>query len=765
MTTIREKRQNGSLRSSQKDTHEAKKSMIASQIDLKERKRIENEIESLSKFPLENPNAVLRINKNGIVLFANPSSRLFLEEWQINIGESVPEQVKAAVTKALASARIIELELEVGEKEYLIQVAPIAAMEYANIYGTNITERKKTEERLRKSEGRHRLYVEVAGQLDWTTDSEGEVVEDMPSWSNFTGQTFQEIQGSGWSDALHPDDLEDTLIVWRQATNEKRNYETEYRIRRKDGIYRHFMARGVPVFNADGTIREWVGTCIDITDRKRAEEILREQALIITSVSDAIFSTDTSFVIKSWNKAAERTFGWGAEEVIGKLSTAIFSPVYPTLDGTTREQVLEQFAKEGVWKGEIIYHKKDGSPVPVSVSASLLRDRNGVENGIVAVVHNISTRKKREEELKESKNDLNRAQAVAKTGSWRLDVQHNILLWSDENHRIFGVPKGTPMTYETFLHVVHPLDREYVDTKWKAALRGEPYDIEHRIIVDGKVKWVRERVELEFGKDRTLLGGFGTTQEITDTVEMREKLEFYSKNLEKLVEEKSKQLKDSERMATIGQTAGMVGHDIRNPLQAITSDVYLLRSDLSSLPESEEKESMIESLDGIDQNVQYVNKIVQDLQDYSRTIHPNAREINVESLCEDVLSKNGVPDNVDVSCQVEDKAKKMVTDPEVLKRILNNLVTNAVQAMPEGGRLRLHAYREADDVVIIVQDTGVGICEEVKHKLFTPLFTTKSKGQGFGLAVVKRMTEALGGSVTYESNVGKGTKFVVRLPA
>ena len=101
MTTIREKRQNGSLRSSQKDTHEAKKSMIASQIDLKERKRIENEIESLSKFPLENPNAVLRINKKGIILFANPSSRLFLEDWQINIGESVPEQVKAAVTKAL----------------------------------------------------------------------------------------------------------------------------------------------------------------------------------------------------------------------------------------------------------------------------------------------------------------------------------------------------------------------------------------------------------------------------------------------------------------------------------------------------------------------------------------------------------------------------------------------------------------------------------------------------------------------------------------
>ena len=86
------------------------------------------------------------------------------------------------------------------------------------------------------------------------------------------------------------------------------------------------MARGVPVFNTDGTLREWVGTCIDITDRKRAEEILREQAMVISSVSDAIFSTDASFVIKSWNKAAERIFGWGAEEVIGKSWKRIIQP-------------------------------------------------------------------------------------------------------------------------------------------------------------------------------------------------------------------------------------------------------------------------------------------------------------------------------------------------------------------------------------------------------------------------------------------------------
>jgi PAS domain-containing protein len=96
-------------------------------------------------------------------------------------------------------------------------------------------------------------------------------------------------------------------------------------------------------------------------------------------------------------------------------------------------------------------------------------------------------------ELQESQHDLNRAQEVAQTGSWRMDVQHDVLLWSEENHRIFGISKGTPMTYKTFLSCVHPEDREYVDQKWQAALQGEEYDIEHRIIVGDKVKWVRER--------------------------------------------------------------------------------------------------------------------------------------------------------------------------------------------------------------------------------------------------------------------------------
>jgi signal transduction histidine kinase len=208
----------------------------------------------------------------------------------------------------------------------------------------------------------------------------------------------------------------------------------------------------------------------------------------------------------------------------------------------------------------------------------------------------------------------------------------------------------------------------------------------------------------------------------------------------------------------------MVGHDIRNPLQAIIGDLYLAKSELVDLPKSGTKDSLQESLEAVEKSVDYINKIVADLQDYSKPITPITKETDVEATVQEMLKKNGLPKNITISRSLNPDSKIIVTDPDLLRRILGNLISNAVQAMPDGGKLTITSHRKEDDVVITVQDTGIGIPEHIKPKLFTPLFTTKSKGQGFGLAVVKRMTEALGGTVTFESQQGKGTKFIVRLP-
>ncbi|MGZ5027001.1 MAG: PAS domain S-box protein [Methylobacter sp.] len=169
-------------------------------------------------------------------------------------------------------------------------------------------------------------------------------------------------------------------------------------------------------------------------------------------------------------------------------------------------------------------HFKTGAALWMIYNVYALKDSNSKTVGLGTVSTNITERKRIEKALRESQIDLNRAQAVAHVGSWRLDVRNNLLEWSDENFRIFGVPKDTPLTYQSFLDAVHPEDREAVESAWKAALTGKPYDIEHRIIAGRTIKWVRELAELEFDRHGSLLGGFGTTEDITDIKTSQEAL-------------------------------------------------------------------------------------------------------------------------------------------------------------------------------------------------------------------------------------------------
>jgi signal transduction histidine kinase len=246
-------------------------------------------------------------------------------------------------------------------------------------------------------------------------------------------------------------------------------------------------------------------------------------------------------------------------------------------------------------------------------------------------------------------------------------------------------------------------------------------------------------------------------------------LKGFLKSRKKVVESQpekcqEKKLENAERLAIVGQTAGMVGHDIRNPLQAIVSATYLAKEDLASLPQSEIKKSLIESMKEIEDQAAYIGKIVADLQDFSRPLKPFSEEIDLRRLIDNLLLGLETEENIGVISEIADDIQKVKADPDYLKRILTNLLMNAEQAMPKGGRITITARKEKGNCLITVEDTGEGIPEDIKPNLFQPLFTTKAKGQGFGLAVSKRLAKAMGGNITFESEKGNGSKFTVKLP-
>jgi signal transduction histidine kinase len=266
-------------------------------------------------------------------------------------------------------------------------------------------------------------------------------------------------------------------------------------------------------------------------------------------------------------------------------------------------------------------------------------------------------------------------------------------------------------------------------------------------------------VETSLTKPFDLL--FRNQKQLQEKLEEKAKeVEEYASQMEKLANERARQLKDAERLSAIGATAGMVGHDIRNPLQAITGELYLEKLEVDSLPDGEAKRNLLESICNIDENIVYMNKIIADLQDFARPLNPKKEQVQTKKAITDALAMVPIPDNIKVTV-IANEQTKLTVDSTMIRRILVNLIQNGVQAMPSGGELTIKETNKQNQITIDIQDTGNGIPKEVHDKLFTPLMTTKAKGQGFGLAVVKRMTEAMDGKITFESEAGKGTKFTL----
>jgi signal transduction histidine kinase/putative methionine-R-sulfoxide reductase with GAF domain len=244
------------------------------------------------------------------------------------------------------------------------------------------------------------------------------------------------------------------------------------------------------------------------------------------------------------------------------------------------------------------------------------------------------------------------------------------------------------------------------------------------------------------------------------------KLEEYADHLEAKVEERTRELKEaqnrllkSERLAAIGELAGMVGHDLRNPLTGITGAAYYLKSKVTEMMNGKAREM----LEIIEKDIAYSNKIINDLLDYSREIKLELVESSPKAVVEEALSLVRIPRNVKVLDLTENEPKVEV-DVDKLKRAFVNIIKNAVEAMPKGGRLTIRNKTSTNDCEIAFSDTGTGITDHTLQNMWSPLYTTKAKGMGFGLPICKRLVEAHGGKIAVETALAKGTTFTVSIP-
>jgi PAS domain S-box-containing protein len=378
-------------------------------------------------------------------------------------------------------------------------------------------------------------------------------------------------------------------------------------------------------------------------------------------------------------------------------------------------------------------------------------------------------RKRVEEALRESEEKYRTILENIEDGYYEVDIVGNLTFFNDSLCKLYGYPEDELMGMNYRQHMDDETAKRVYQTYNTVYQTGKPTEAFDWEVIrkDGTRRFVQVSVSLMRGPTGEPVGFRGIIRDITERKAAEEALKEYSERLEEMVEERTKELREAqeqlvrkEKLAVLGQLAGGVGHELRNPLGAISNAVYFLNMVLEE-PDPEVQET----LEILQKEVKTSERTISSLLDFARTKSPVWRKVHLKDIVQEVLSDATVPENVEVVSQLDGRLPAILADPDQLGQVFGNIILNAVQAMPDGGQLIVESQVPSPEwVAISFTDTGVGIPEDNLSKLFEPLFTTKAKGIGLGMAVTKTLVEGHGGTIEVESEVGKGSTFTVKLP-
>lgn len=390
----------------------------------------------------------------------------------------------------------------------------------------DITNRKQQKAELEQKSTFLESIVSTIPDLVWIKDIEGNYLMANPMFERLYGVQEAELLGKNDFDFVDPvlaqffrDNDQRALEFGAPRSNE------EYLVF-ADGSYEGtFDTIKTPMKDQNGNVIGVMGIARDISERKQKEDELsklQEMAQIGT------WEWDIAQDRFSGSNQAYRIFGLEPgkhlklEEILGYFASEDKEKVrYQLLEAAKDKRAMDSTYRIILGNGKFRW---------IETHTEIRYDKKGSPIKAVGLFQDITERKEHEEELKRKDEDLNKAQSLAHIGSWRLNIPQNLLEWSNETYYIFGIEKGEPLSYESFLNAIHPEDREKVDFAWNEALKGKPYSVEHRIIVNDEVQWVEEQAHLEFDDQGELLAGVGTVQLITERKAYEEELRRLASN-------------------------------------------------------------------------------------------------------------------------------------------------------------------------------------------------------------------------------------------
>jgi PAS domain S-box-containing protein len=683
---------------------------------------------------------------------------------------------------------------------------------------SDISQRKQSEALLRESEERFRFLVDVAPVMVWVAGQDKLCTDFNKPWLDFTGRSLQQELGNGWSSGVHPEDLDQCMAHYITSFDARRDFRMEYRLRRADGEYRWVLDSGMP-FYREGEFSGYVGTCIDITEQKllaertRAEAALREseeRQKFLLALSDAlrplgepisIQETATQLVAEylaldgcAYGEVdvSEETFtvdreykASGVQSFVGAhriqdfgqividrcraglnttISDALTDPLAATPDG------IDKYVRVDIRAFVAIPVLKDARLRALLFGYSrAVRNWTRLESELMADVADRTwsavERARGEAELRKSEERLRLAAHAARFGTYDVDLVTNTVYWSSELREIVGVPADAPAPPARHVpDFVHPEDRGRVDAMFSRVFdSGGTVLDEHRIIrPDGSVRWVQIRGQTQFAGEAEsgrAVRHAGVMLDITERKRDEERL------------------RQSQKLESVGLLAGGIAHDFNNLLTGIVGYASLVLEEIPPGPAAKIREVIA--------GAERAAHLTRQLLAYSGKGQFKVEDVDVARAVEEIadLARFSIPKSVQLSVNVEKRLPLVRMDPGQLQQILMNLVINAGEAVGEGvpGRITVGtsmrdietAFTDARGeqvapgryVCIEISDTGEGIREEDKRRIFEPFYTTKFTGRGLGLAAVEGILRAQRCGITIESARGAGSCFRIFLPA